>query len=149
MAGAQVPSNIPSSPPSPSLPHSSFSPPSSPLTTHIMASTTPSPVSHLPGPLNINYDSDDDMEVDSDDARHNTNIKETDPDADGESVDDDASPPPSTVNIAGPSLSHHVNSVRFFNISQTCEIPTFRLLSRTRKTRCARVCILNCCFIYS
>jgi len=77
-----------------------------------MASTTPSPVSHLPGPLNINYDSDDDMHVDSDNDHHSINIKEHDPDADGESVDDDASPPPSTINIAGPSLSHqHVTSV--------------------------------------
>jgi chromodomain-helicase-DNA-binding protein 1 len=97
-----------------------------------MASTTPSPVSHLPGPLNINYDSDDDdMQVDSDDARRNTNFKETDPDADGESVDDDASPPPSTVNIAGPSLSHHhIHSVRFILYPRPLRSQC-RVLSRT------------------
>ena len=77
-----------------------------------MASTTPSPVSHLPGPLYINYDSDEDMQVDSETDHPSVNIKEPDLDADGESVDEDASPPPSTVNIAGPSLSHRLgNSV--------------------------------------
>jgi hypothetical protein len=82
-----------------------------------MASTTPSPVSHIPGPININYDSDDDMQVDSENDHPNANIKEPDPDADGESVDDDASPPPSTINIAGPSLSHRLgNSVCLYII---------------------------------
>lgn len=88
-----------------------------------MASTTPSPVSHLPGPLNINYDSDEDMQVDSETDHPNINTKEPDLDADGESVDDDASPPPSTVNIAGPSLSHQLgNSVCLYCIPYICNL---------------------------
>lgn len=50
------------------------------------------------------------MHVDSEIDHPITNIKEPDPDADGESVDDDASPPPSTINIAGPSLSHRLGN---------------------------------------
>lgn len=77
-----------------------------------MPHSSTSPVSLLQAPLNLNYDSDDDMHVDSEIDHPITNIKEPDPDADGESVDDDASPPPSTINIAGPSLSHRLgNSV--------------------------------------
>jgi chromodomain-helicase-DNA-binding protein 1 len=102
-----------------------------------MASTTPSPVSHIPGPLNINYDSDDDMQVDSESDRLHPNIKEPDPDADGESDDDNASPPPSTINIAGPSLSHRLdNSVRLYIISYAC-IFNVGYRYRTQKTRCA------------
>lgn len=95
-----------------------------------MASTTPSPVSHIPGPLNLNYDSDDGMQVDSDSDHPNIHIKEPDLDADGESVDEDASPPPSTVNAAGPSLSHQLgNSVCFHIILHIVPFSMSRILT--------------------
>jgi hypothetical protein len=70
-----------------------------------MSSSTPSPLSHPSGPLNINYDSDDDMQVDSD----NELTKEPDADADGESVEDDLTPmldQPMVAPAVGGSSSH-------------------------------------------
>jgi len=101
-----------------------------------MASTTPSPVSHLPGPLNINYDSDDDMHVDSDNDHHSINIKEHDPDADGESVDDDASPPPSTLNIA-------VSPTCYFGMSLCLSCHIFATLSSVITTGPGRLGVLG------
>ncbi|KAG6903097.1 hypothetical protein C0995_006284 [Termitomyces sp. Mi166 len=72
-----------------------------------MSSSSASPVSQQPGHLNLNYDSDDDMQVDSDND-HATNSREPDVDADGESVDDDASSPPMTVHPSY-SIPHNGN----------------------------------------
>ncbi|KAG6833521.1 hypothetical protein H0H87_005172 [Tephrocybe sp. NHM501043] len=72
-----------------------------------MSSSSASPVSHQPGQLGINYDSDDDMQVDSD-QDHRANSREPDVDADGESVDEDASSPP--LNVYTFPQQHHVES---------------------------------------
>ncbi|KAG6898168.1 hypothetical protein C0992_004155 [Termitomyces sp. T32_za158] len=66
-------------------------------------SSSSSPVSQHPGHLNIGYDSDDDMQVDSDNDLA-TNSREPDVDADGESVDDDASPAPATLDPSSYSV---------------------------------------------
>lgn len=69
-----------------------------------MSSFPPSPVSHSLPPLGLNYNSDDDMQVDSDIELN----KGPDVDADGESVDDDSA----TSHIVHPStLSHRIESV--------------------------------------
>ncbi|KAG5654408.1 hypothetical protein H0H81_003232 [Sphagnurus paluster] len=73
-----------------------------------MSSSTDSPVSHHPGQLNLNYDSDD-MQVDSENDQ-STNPKEPDADADGESIDDDASPPPVNAHSVYSIPQHHHES---------------------------------------
>jgi len=82
-----------------------------------MSSAASSPVSHHPLPLNINYDSDEeDLRMDSGNEHH-SNRREPDADADGESIDEDASPPPShrmgLHRVGFPSSLHHEVSVCF------------------------------------
>ncbi|KAG6866711.1 hypothetical protein C0991_011370 [Blastosporella zonata] len=73
-----------------------------------MSSSSASPVSHQPQ-LNITYDSEDDMQVDSEQDRPD-NSREVDEDADGESVDEDASPAPMNVHSAYSITQHHIES---------------------------------------
>ncbi|KAF8160806.1 SNF2 family N-terminal domain-containing protein [Crassisporium funariophilum] len=69
-----------------------------------------SPPSSVPPPLGINYDSDEDMNVDSDIDNDQQDIHRGDIDADGESIDDDSAtdnqlPPKSDVQL--PTNGHH------------------------------------------
>lgn len=91
-----------------------------------MSSTTPSPVSHRPAPLNINYDSDDDdVQMDSDNDHHHIH-REPDADADGESIDEDVSPTPMAVHVDGFSSSHHhevsVGCMQYFVACLPCSL---------------------------
>jgi chromodomain-helicase-DNA-binding protein 1 len=77
-----------------------------------MSSSPPSPVSHSLPPLGLNYDSDDDMQVDSDIELN----KGPDVDADGESVDDDSATSHIVHPTAPSTLSHRIQSVSIFSL---------------------------------